>query len=132
MAAREEIIELEESVCELAKKISEQRVELDQKEISLRYAREDLEEIRQRWLHLSNNSKHMRQRADIVDLDEYRRTQKLLETARGDFDDATAKVGRFTTIAKIIKKAIHQAEEKKNHQISILNKYGLLIPMVWK
>lgn len=82
-----ERLQLESDVCDLDRKIAEESILLKQKELALKYSDDNVETARERYLLHQKNHWHMRKKADVVDIKEFRGTIQLLKAAKDEYND---------------------------------------------
>ena len=93
--------ELEVHVCHLQKKIGNADAIVGQKEIALRHANENAAEARERYHYNRKNLAYMMKHADVVDLDEYKETLKLLALAKQQYESFEQDAARLRTQLKV-------------------------------
>lgn len=123
-------VDLEEDICHLQKEKDLVEAILRQKRIALKHALEKVEEARERYkLHLGN--RYFMRRTDMVSLEGWVETHRLLADARDQLDDATESVLRLEGSISYNSEVLERIQRKLNgnrfeHQLG----YGKIIPFV--
>ena len=121
-------LELESSICDVEKKLKEAEVILKQKELALKYAHEDLEEKRVEWQMHDKNMRFMKGKATLVDFKEFVGVQKLLKTAKEDFDGISAKVWGLSKTVAIYNKEVEGMKKEIADSKATLVGCDIVIP----
>ncbi len=125
-------IELEDAHSDLERKIKEGETVLEQKEIGLKYAKENLAEHKQDLALHETNMKYMRSKADVVDLREFGGVTKLLERSQEEVEDATIKTSKLVGDVAHINKVLNRSRGELSKIRTTLDACGQVLQGPWK
>ena len=125
-------IELEEAHSDLERKIKEVETVLEQKEIGLKHAKENLVEHQQDLAHHETNMKFMRNKADVIDLREFSGVTKLLERSREEAEDATIKTSKLVGDVAHINRILSKSRGELSKIRATLDACGQVLQGPWK
>jgi hypothetical protein len=119
-----ERLQLELDICDLDKKIADEKIFLGHKELALKYSDDNVETSRTRWLLHQKNYRHMRTQADVVDIKEYRGTLQLLKVSKDEYNENMIHNSELRGAAIHYRTSIEEATTKRDRLKAVLNGYG--------
>jgi hypothetical protein len=122
-----ERLQLESDICDLDKKIADEKIFLGQKELALKYSDDNVETSCARWLLHQKNHRHMRTQADIVDIKEFKGTLHLLRVSKDEYDENVIRNSELRGAASHYRASIEEATAKRDRLKAVLNGYGEIL-----
>jgi hypothetical protein len=124
-----EVIELEESICQIQKDIADtQRVLRDNDRETKKWI--DKLEVTQNILRLNlKNKKHIRGAAEIVELNEYKRIIEKIEEMQEEERECNLQLSVLRKVAQGLQSSVHLNTTLLSQSMKKLSTYGQVIPL---
>ena len=120
-------LDLEVHICDLQKLIADAKAILGQKHIAYRHAKREEAATKERMdLHLKNY-RHMRGKADLVDMKDFEITREFLKDARDGYEEVRFNVSRLLASVEYLESYIAKMETKLEPAREERQSYGILL-----
>ncbi len=122
-----ERLQLETDICDLDKKIAEEKLFLKQKELALGYSDANVAEARDRWESNYKNYKHMKTQADVVDIKEFKGVSDLVKKSKAEYDDNVIRNNELRAGVAHHTKNVQVATDKRDRLRAQLDAFGEVV-----
>lgn len=128
MSSLSEIIDLEHQINDRKKAVDAANNELKKARTEIKRAKESLEEASGKVTFHTANLRHMKTKADIVNLEEFIKTKQHLKDAKDHVDEAKVDLAKATSKEDELSKRIESYNKDIKVTQASLKAYGQLVP----